>query len=123
MPSPKKVKISLKKKANGTWKLVVDPVDVWIKRTTQEVVWKAENVDVKAALDKPEGSPFSKREFKSGAGTEDGKTGEPTVATQRKYRYTLTITPNPPIPLRTHGNLAKIILDPEIVVDDSGPPA
>jgi len=121
MPSKKRVTISLTKKANGTYKLVVDPIDIWIKTAAEEITWKSTGADVQASFDK-DGCPFSQQQFFSPVGTELGATGEPVTTGERKYAYKLVITPNPPIALGNHGDMRPIVIDPEGVLDDGGPP-
>lgn len=113
--------VQLLRNFDGTWKLVIDPVDVWIKKNNEQVQWDAEGCDVTATM---KGSnPFNSNGYTSPKGTKDGKTGSPWDKTQAAYAYTLTITPNPAAALGTNGNLAVITVDPQIIVDDNGPPA
>lgn len=118
----KKVKITITKKRNGLHKLVIDPIDAWIKTTGEQVTWTSTNADVFVTLDK-DGCPFTTPAFFSPKGTELGATGEPINTTERMYSYTLTVIPNPPIPLGTHGVVPPILIDPQVVIDDGGPPS
>ena len=97
----------------------IDTLQVWIKRANEKVVWWADGCDVQVTFKK--GSPFASANFAIGSGSSTGS-GTNQIPVDAKYPYSLKITPNPPIALGAHGNMGSFTIDPEVVVDDNGPP-
>ena len=98
----------------------VNPITVWIRLIGEEVVWKCNRGDVRVDFDK-NGTPFSNPTYSAPVNT-DAPTGEPVNTTKKKYGYTLTITPKPPISYGAAGVISPIVIDPDVVVWDGGPP-
>ena len=121
MPTKKRIKISITKKSDGRYKVTIDPVSQWIKTGGEEVVWTSDKADLSVNFNK-NGCPFSSAAFFGPKGTDLCASAEPVNTTERSYAYSITITPNPAIGQGPHGNLAPIVLDPEVVIDESGPP-
>ncbi len=113
--------VQLLQNFDGTYKLVIDPIDVWIKKNNEQVQWDAVNVDLQVTMD-PATNPFASNGFQSPHGTKNGKSGAPQNTVGGAYKYTLTITPNPAINLKTNGPIVTFDVDPQVVIDDSGPP-
>ena len=124
MPTAKKVKVSIDPVGNsGRYKLTVSPLTVWIKTAGEQVVWESDEADLTVSFAK-NGTPFSLTQFSANASTQNAASGEPNhlLPNQRVYSYYLTIVPNPAIANGKYGNMGPITIDPDVVVDDAGPP-
>jgi len=93
-------------------KLSITPYRIKIKSSGEEVVWKCATGTVRLLFNK-DGMPFDSGTFPGSAGTEI-HSGECAVTTNRLYHYTIVVN-------RSTSAL-PITIDPEVIVDDAGPP-
>lgn len=129
MPETRKrrvtVEIKVKRTTNGDlYTLKVDPISIWIATTGEEITWVAKKCNLLVEY-KKNGTPFGtigkpQETFSVTAGNEVSS-GVP-LSGKAHFNYKLTVTPNPPIPQGSHPAIAPIVIDPETVIDDGGPP-
>jgi hypothetical protein len=114
-PVRREVKITLKtvnRNGKDYHVLEVDPVDVALKSSGDEVVWNCKGASFRVSFNK-NGTPFDPQ--LSGNDSQDVHSKECQNRTEpRTYSYTLTVTPTDGSP--------PITIDPEVIVDDTTPP-
>ena len=102
--------------------LTVNPVRLRILSIGEQVEWVCTgckmDIDFKMNANGHQG-PFQKPHFHSDNTTPDSS-DEPTVVIDHaRYDYTMTVTPDP---TTNNPHPHNITIDPEVVIDDSGPP-
>lgn len=91
-------------------KLTMNPLDIRLRSTKDEVVWNCKGASIVLAF--KAGSPFNP--IPGGADSVDLPSGQCANGTNRSYAYQIILTP-------TDGS-SQVTVDPEVVVDDSTPP-